>query len=59
MDKKSLQNTIAIILKALTLAMGVAVVALSCLGTLETKAAITLLGIGLACAGVALLEKTE
>lgn len=59
MDKKSLQNTIAIILKALTLAMGVAVVALSCLGTLETKTAITLLGIGLACAGVALLEKTE
>lgn len=59
MDKKSIQKTIAMIFKALTLAMGVAVVALSCLDVLETETAITLLGIGLACAGAALLEKTE
>ena len=47
----------SVVFKALTLAMGVAVVVLSRLGSLETQTAVTLLGIGLACAGVALLEK--
>lgn len=47
----------SVVFKALTLAMGVAVAALSCLGTLESKTAFSLLGIGLACAGIALLEK--
>lgn len=37
--------------------MGVAVVVLSCIGELETKSAITMLGIGLVCAGMAMLEK--
>ena len=37
--------------------MGVAVVVLSCMGSLDAQTAVTLLGIGLACAGVALLEK--
>ena len=44
-------------LKAWTLAMGVAVVVLSCLGSLDMQTAVTLLGIGLASAGVAMLEK--
>lgn len=57
MEKKSIHEIISNIFKALTLAMGVAVVVLSCLGSLEVQTAITLLGIGLACAGVALLEK--
>lgn len=57
MENKSIHEVIAMIFKALTLAMGVAVVALSCLGNQETQTAVTLLGIGLACAGVALLEK--
>ena len=57
MEKKSIREVISIIFKALTLAMGVAVVVLSCLGSLETQTAVTLLGIGLACAGVVLLEK--
>ena len=57
MEKKSIQEIISIIFKALTLAMGVAVVVLSCLGSLETQTAVTLLGIGLACAGAAMLEK--
>lgn len=35
--------------------MGAAVEVLSCLGSRETQIAITLLDIGLACAGVALL----
>ena len=37
--------------------MGVAVVVLSCLGNLEAQSAVTMLGIGLACAGAAMLEK--
>lgn len=57
MENKSIHEIISTVFKALTLAMGVAVVVLSCLGNLETQTAVTLLGIGLACAGVALLEK--
>ena len=37
--------------------MGVAVVALSRLGSPDAQTAATLLGIGLVCAGAALLEK--
>ena len=37
--------------------MGVAVVVLSCLGSSEPKTSVILLGIGLACAGAAMLEK--
>ena len=33
------------------------VTVLSCLGALETQTAVTLLGIGLACAGAAMLER--
>lgn len=57
MEKKSVREIIAIILKAVTLAMGVAVVVLSSLGSLEAETAVPLLGIGLACAGAALLAK--
>ena len=57
MEKKSIREIISVVFKAVTLAMGVAVVVLSCLGSLDTQTAVTLLGIGLACAGVALLEK--
>ena len=57
MENKSIHEIISTVFKALTLAMGVAVVVLSCLGSLDTQTAVTLLGIGLACAGVALLEK--
>ncbi|MGN0250017.1 MAG: hypothetical protein ACI4EH_01460 [Oliverpabstia sp.] len=57
MEKKFFREIISIIFKAVTLAMGVAVVVLSCLGSLEPQTAVTLLGIGLSCAGVAMLEK--
>ena len=57
MEKKSIREIISVIFKAVTLAMGVAVVVLSCLGRLETQTAVTLLGLGLACAGAALLAK--
>ena len=57
MENKSVHEMIAIVCKALTLAMGVAVVVLSRLDSLDVETSVTLLGIGLACAGVALLEK--
>ena len=57
MEKKSNQEIVTIVCKALTLAMGVAVVVLSCLGSLEVEIAVTLLGIGLASAGVSMLAK--
>ena len=56
MEKKSFREITSIIFKAVTLAMGVAVVVLSCMGSLEPQTAVTLLGIGLACAGAALLS---
>ena len=57
MEKQSIREIVSVIFKALTLAMGVAVLVLSCMGMLETQTAVTLLGIGLACAGIAMLEK--
>lgn len=57
MEKKSVREIVNVVLRALTLAMGVAVVVLSCLGAMEIETAVTLLGIGLACAGVALLNQ--
>ena len=57
MEKKPIREIISVIFKAVTLAMGIAVVVLSCLGSLEPQTAVTLLGIGLAFAGAAMLEK--
>ena len=57
MEKKSIREIISVIFKAVTLAMGVAVVVLSCMGSLEVQTAVPLLGIGLACAGAAMLAK--
>ena len=57
MEKKSIRDIVAVVFKAVTLAMGVAVVVLSSLGSLKANTAVTLLGIGLACAGAALLSQ--
>lgn len=57
MEKKSIREIVSTIFKAVTLAMGVAVAVLSCLGSLEPQTAVILLGIGLACAGAAMLAK--
>ena len=57
MEKKPIREIISVVFKAVTLAMGVAVVVLSCMGSLEPQTAVTLLGIGLACAGAAMLSK--
>lgn len=56
MEKKTIKEITSVVFRALTLAMGVAVVVLSRLGTLDANTAVSLLGIGLACAGIALLE---
>ena len=57
MDKKSVREIVNVVFQALTLAMGVAVVVLSRLGAMEIETAVTLLGIGLASAGAALLSQ--
>ena len=57
MDKKNIREIAAVVFKTLTLAMGVCVVVLSKLGNLDMQTAVSLLGIGLACAGVSLLSK--
>ena len=57
MEKKSIREIIFVIFKAVTLAMGIAVVVLFCMGSLEVQTAVTLLGIGLACTGAAMLAK--
>ena len=54
---EKIRKITSVIFKAVTLAMGVAVVVLSCMGSLEPRKAVILLGIGLACAGAAMLEK--
>ena len=48
-----------IILKAVPLAMGVAVIVTSLLGELDAKSGFTMLGIGLACIGAYLLKGKE
>lgn len=57
MEKKSIHEITSTVCKALTLAMGVAVVVLSCLDQLEMQSVVVLLGLGLACAGIAMFEK--
>lgn len=50
---------INVILKAIPVAMGVAVVVTSLLGELDTKSGFTMLGIGLACVGMYLLKHKD
>ena len=57
MEKKPVREVVSVIFKAVTLAMGVAVVVLSCMGSLAPENAVLLLGIGLACAGIAMRAK--
>ena len=56
-ENPEVQHILEIVLKAVPLAMGVAVVVCSILGTLETQQAFTMLGIGLACLAVSGLRK--
>lgn len=53
---KKTEETLGLILRAVAVAMGVAVVVTSLLGALDTRSGFTMLGIGLACIGVYLLS---
>lgn len=52
-----MKEIVSTVIKAIALAMGVAVVVLSCLGQMQANTSVVMLGMGLACAGIALLEK--
>jgi len=54
--KKSSAEIMETVLKALTLAMGVAVAVLSIMDAIDTKSAIIMLGIGLACVGINMMN---
>ena len=54
--KKSSAEIVETALKAVTLAMGVAVVVLSIMNAIDTKSAIIMLGIGLACVGINMMN---
>lgn len=54
---KDFAHIVQLILRAVPLAMGVAVAVTAGLGTLELKSGLSMLGIGLACAGVSLLQE--
>lgn len=56
-SKKSPKEIIDLVFKTVALAMGIAVVVLSVLNKLEAETGIVLLGIGLACVGISLLNK--
>ena len=55
--KKSSAEIVETVLKALTLAMGVAVAVLSIMDAIDTKSAIIMLCIGLACVGINMMKK--
>lgn len=54
-----LSEMITLVLKAVTLAMGVGVAALSVMGKLSPEAAMPMLGLGLACVGCVLLRENQ
>lgn len=55
--KKSPKEMVDLIFKAVALAMGIAVVVLSVLNELTAESGMVMLGIGLACTGISLLNK--
>lgn len=54
-----ISEIVQLIWKGVALAMGIAVVVLSLINEMETKAAISMLGIGLACLAIAQLAKRD
>lgn len=57
MENKSAKEIVTLVFKALAVAMGIAVTVLSCMDVIDQKSAVLMLGIGLSCAGIAMLEK--
>jgi len=58
-QSESIRRMIHLILKAVSLAMGVCVVVLSILKSIDIYSGFTMVGIGMVCAGVVLLQKEE
>lgn len=56
---KKTEEIFALALKAVPLAMGVAVVVTSVLGELDMTSGMTMLGVGLACVGISQLKKKD
>lgn len=52
-------DIVNLVLKAVPLAMGVAVVVTSVLGELDTASGMTMLGVGLACVGIYQMKKKD
>ena len=64
MNKQTTENNkvfeiVNIALKGIALAMGIAVVVLSCIGNIETNGAVSMLGIGLTCLAIAQFSKKD
>ena len=57
--KQSVRDIVSLSLRAVCLAMGVAVAALSIFGQISTQSAVVMLGLGLACAGIILMENRK
>ena len=55
----TVENMINLILKAVPMAMGVAVVVTSLLGELDVRSGFSMLGIGLVCLGIYLLKRGD
>ena len=55
--QKEIGKIVDLVLKAVALAMGVAVIVTSILGVMEPEGHIILLGIGLFCAALSILDK--
>ena len=56
---QSVQDIIQLIFKAVPIAMGVAVVVLSVMGELAIQTGFTMLGLGMCCIGISLLNNKE
>ena len=56
---EKVQEIVSLALKAVPLAMGIAVTVLTILGKIETKSAMIMLGIGLACVALNLLQEKK
>lgn len=57
MEKTSIQDMIQMILKAVGLAMGIGVIVLSIMKVVSVETSVLMLGIGLACMGIAMLDQ--
>lgn len=55
----NIKEIISTIFKAVTVASGIAVIVLSFMDQIDTNSAIPLLAIGVACAGISLLQKKD